>query len=116
MEDCFSLLEKWILENATEYEVYNKNEDEAIIYTIKRKPKKTEEISSAKIEGNIMEIYLEYFDDDWTEIAISTIDLSEVDKEIKNLDDLIKYKPITLNNEEYFTITKKDNKITFDFS
>ena len=43
MKQCFNLLEKYILENATEYEVIDKNEleekGEAVYYKINRKCK-----------------------------------------------------------------------------
>lgn len=99
MEQYFNLLEKYILENATEYEVIDKNEleekGEAHYYKINRKPKDTEEIGGATIEREITEIILEYIDDDWTEISIVATDSD------------------SSCPSEWFTISKREGKINF---
>ena len=99
MEQCFDLLEQYILQNATKYEVIDKNEleekGEASYYEINRKPKDTEEIGGATIEREITEIILKYIEDDWTEIAIVATDSD------------------SSYPSEWFTISKREGKISF---
>ena len=102
MKQCFDLLEKYILENATKYEVIDKNESEkkgeAAYYEINRKPKDTEEIGVATIEREITEIILEYVEDNWTEISIVATDSD------------------SSYPSEWFTISKREGKISFSLN
>lgn len=113
MQDMFELLENFILENATKYDVSDNivldREGTAPIYEIHRKPKDTEEVAGATIEREITEIKLEYVDDNWTEISISAIDSYFCE----NLLDSIPLNPILDDGTEYFIIQKKNGKINF---
>ena len=112
MQDIFKLLENFILENATKYDVSDNivldREGTAPIYEIHRKPKDTEEVAGATIEREITEIKLEYIDDNWTEISISAID-----SYFCNTLSGFELKPILFDGTEYFIIQKKNGKINF---
>ena len=99
MKDTFDLLKEYIIENAYEYEVYDlkvyeENEEEASIYHIRRKPRKTEKICEAIMKRGTTEftLYCEEEYPEWSEIYIAN------------------------KNEPYvyqsLTIVKRDGKIT----
>ena len=70
-------LEKYILDKATEFEVYDRREylrrGEAEIYRIKRKPNKNEEVIIAVARIRNLEIELIYNDDNETMIYIYSL-------------------------------------------